>query len=83
MSMIKKNLVIALTLVCTLVGATCFANPTPSKQDIEALKAKIEMQESKCGPQAIFEYFSDEDYANGRVPSDISDIVIEPDDSCN
>lgn len=81
--MIKKNFVAVLTLGCVLAGSTCFAHSMESERDnIETFKAKIEAQKARCGSHVAFEYFSDEDYANGNVPSDISDIVIEPDDGC-
>ena len=70
----KKTVSTAVTvLILTgLLGATCFASPT---------REQIEAEDNAYRARGItVAYYDDDDYAHGRVPEDIADRVVEPDD---
>ena len=63
--------VTALTLT-GLLGATCFASPT---------REQIEAEDNAYRARGItVAYYDDDDYAHDRVPADIAERVVEPDD---
>ena len=63
---------VAAVLLTSILGAACSASP--SREQIEAEDAQLRAR------GIAVEYYTDEDYAMGRVPYDAADRVIEPDD---
>ena len=70
----KKTLSVTVTALTLtgLLGATCFASPT---------REQIEAEDNAYRARGItVAYYDDDDYAHDRVPADIAERVVEPDD---
>ena len=72
-----KKMLSAAIFSATITGmmaGSCFASPT---------RAQVDAEDAPYIARGIaMEYYTDDDFANDRVPENVEDRMIEPDSGC-
>ena len=72
-----KSILAAAVAAVSAIGfsaSPCLASPT---------RAQVEAENAPYVARGIaMEWYDDDDYANGRVPGNVEDRIIEPDSGC-